>query len=223
MLYTVLPSLPAENWEQLETLLRTLRGVTQEFQVDLVDGEFAPNRSWPFAAPDIHQELKRLEQFCLDFEIEYDCMVEEPLQYFDSLRSLGAKRLIAHYGSVSDWQGIHDHHRRYGYQLGLAFTNDVPLLDITALLPQFDFVQVMGIASVGAQGQPFDERTLETVTTLRASYPELEIAIDGAVNEKTIPRLKQAGANRFAPGSAISRSPEPAVAYKHLLTIMQAA
>jgi ribulose-phosphate 3-epimerase len=104
--------------------------------------------------------------------------------------------------------------------MGLGIMNTTPEALMHELIPQFDYLQVMGIASIGAQGQPFDERTLTTVHTLRERYPSLEIAIDGAVNETTIPRLVEAGANRFAPGSAIAKAPDPVTAYKQLLGLI---
>ena len=78
----------------------------------------------------------------------------------------------------------------------------------------------MGIATIGVQGQPFDERTLATVSELRRLYPNYTIAVDGSVNQDTIQSLQQAGANRFAPGSAITAAPDPVVAYQELKNLV---
>ncbi len=51
-------------------------------------------------------------------------------------------------------------------------------------------------------------------------YPQLEIAIDGSVNTATLPLLKAAGANRFAPGSAIAKAEDPKRAYEQLLSMV---
>ena len=104
--------------------------------------------------------------------------------------------------------------------MGLGILNTTPSEFLHEWIPHFDYVQVMGIETIGAQGLPFDERTLGTVAQLRETYPELEIAVDGAVNASTIPRLIAAGANRFLPGSAIVRSPHPEEAYKQLLKLL---
>jgi pentose-5-phosphate-3-epimerase len=48
----------------------------------------------------------------------------------------------------------------------------------------------------------------------------LEIAVDGAVNKETITQLLAAGANRFAPGSAVSKALDPALAYKQLAELI---
>ena len=74
----------------------------------------------------------------------------------------------------------------------------------------------MGIKTVGKQGQPFDSRTEKNIERIKNKYPDLTIAVDGAVNESTIPVLVAAGAIRLAPGSAITRAPDSAEAYKHL-------
>lgn len=218
----LVPSLPASSWIELETLLDSLRGVSAGFQVDIVDGQFAGAYSWPFTeeAP-FPSEILKLAKYSEDYELEIDCMVEEPVLYLDDAVAVGAKRIIVHFGSADNWQPIFDHHQEHGYQLGLAFTNDIPLEKVESLLPYFDFVQVMGIAKVGKQGQPFDERTLDTVATLRAAYPELEIAVDGSVNKFTIPSLLKAGVNRFAPGSAIAKAEDPVVVYKQLKQMIQ--
>ena len=220
MEYSLVPSLPAASWEELESLLQALTGVSVGFQVDLVDGSFAPSRSWPFTEAAAVSDIARLKPYATTYELEIDCMIEQPEQYLDQLVGIGASRVIVHYGSTAVWETILSHQRTHGYLLGLAITNDIPLAAVTEPLSQVGFVQVMGIATVGAQGQPFDERTLETVTTLRAAYPALEIAVDGSVNADTIPRLLAVGANRFAPGSAISRAVDPVAAYKQLQALL---
>ena len=69
---------------------------------------------------------------------------------------------------------------------------------------------------MGQQGQPFDERTIDTIKYFRAKFPDLEIAVDGAVNSKTIPLLIAAGANRLSPGSAVSKNNNTKQAYLDL-------
>jgi len=83
-----------------------------------------------------------------------------------------------------------------------------------------DFVQLMGIKKIGAQGQPFDEPTLARAKELRTKFPDLEIAVDGSVNGTTISQLLAAGVNRFAPGSAISRANDPILAFKELSALI---
>ena len=103
----------------------------------------------------------------------------------------------------------------------MALAADIELSVIEPHLDKIDFVQLMGIREVGRQGQPFAEETFARVKDLRTRYPELEIAVDGGVNEGNIPGLIEAGANRLAPGSAIAKQADPKAVYlalKKLLT-----
>lgn len=217
---TVVPSLPAANFAELERVLRAVQGLSREFQVDMVDGEFVPFTSWPFTEADPRTALASLAPFSDQFAFEFDCMVLRPEQYLDTLVGLNARRIIIHLGSTEAWPHIVSHARAHGYQLGVAATNGVPLPELEALLSDVDFVQLMGIAHVGQQGQPFDERTIARAVELRAQYPELTIAVDGSVNKDTMPRLLAAGVNRFAPGSAVAKAADPAQALCELKTLI---
>jgi ribulose-phosphate 3-epimerase len=79
----------------------------------------------------------------------------------------------------------------------------------------------MGIHDIGSQGQPFDTEVLERIKHLKNLFPELIISIDGSVNEKTIPLLLEAGADRFVSGSAILNDENPKSAYERLSALVR--
>lgn len=213
---TIVPSLPAQSLAELLELGAKLRGVATGFQVDLVDGRFVPATSWPFTETvAVAEALTALAPLAKTFALGMDCMVEDPQQYFDVFAALGVQRAIIHYGSTDLLEAIASA-RAHGFVVGLGILNDTPTEELAPLIVAVDFVQVMGIATIGLQGQPFDERTIATVCALRQHYPQLEIAIDGSVNAETIPRLLEAGANRFAPGSAVAKADDPVEAFRGL-------
>ena len=212
----VVPSLPASSFEEIEELADSLRGTASERQIDIVDGKFVSAVSWPFTETNPKEALYKLRDLVSEFQIEIDCMVMEPEQYLDIFAELGIKRVIVHIGSTDKYDLVISHARKHGYKIGFAVTNDVPLEELEKYINDIDFVQVMGIKHVGSQGQPFDKRTLVTVSTLHDRYPELEIAVDGSVNSDTIPTLLEAGATRLAPGSAITKQKNPKKAFERL-------
>lgn len=218
---SITPSLPAQTFDELKSLAESLSGVVQMLQIDIVDGKFVPNLSWPFTEDgDVHETLKKIKTLPLSLPLEMDCMVMSPEQYIDTFVELGIRSVIIHMGSTEAYGDIIAHARAHGYQIGFAITNDVPLAELVPFIAQIDFVQVMGIAHVGKQGEPFDVRTLDTLRTLRASYPELSLSVDGAVNAETIVSLRDAGATRLAPGSAIAKSVHPAESYEQLCVLL---
>ncbi len=213
---TIVPSLPAASFDEIERLCTALRGVAREIQIDIVDGKYVPHTSWPFTEPAPMHAFAQLSRYTRDFSLEVDCMVQDPEQYLDDIVSVGVMRIIIHVGSTQNYAGIIAHAQQHRYLLGFAFTNDTPLEMLHTYIDDVDFVQLMGIREVGQQGQPFDTRTLERARLLRQTYPDLDIAVDGSVNAHTIPQLYAAGVNRFAPGSAIAKQSDPAAAYKQL-------
>jgi len=217
---SIAPSLPAQSFDEITQLSTKLQGVASSLQIDIVDGIFVPHTSWPFTEEDIEASLWKLASLTDSFEIEMDCMCMHPESYLDLFVTLGVRRMIVHLGTTQALAKCIAHAHEHRYSLGFAFTNDTNLEDLYTYIHEIDFVQVMGIAHVGVQGQPFDERTLATIARLRRDYPFLEIAVDGAVNKETITQLLAAGANRFAPGSAVSKALDPALAYKQLAELI---
>lgn len=219
---SLVPSLPAASFAELAALADALTGVCRELQIDLVDGHFVPHTSWPFTETEPLAALSAVATWRDRFAFEFDCMICRPERYLDTLVSLGATRVVVHIGSTDAYADIIAHARHHGYQLGLAIINDRPLELLLEHIDDIDYVQLMGIAAVGQQGQPFDPRTLVRARALRARYPELEIAVDGSVNADTIPALYAAGVTRFLPGSAIAKQPDPAAAYGKLNALLRA-
>lgn len=220
MTYTLSPSLPAASYQEIESLLQALQGVAADVQIDVVDGQFAPMIAWPFTEREPMAALQKLRMHSSEFRIEIDCMIAEPEQYLDAVLDTGAQRVIIHIGSTTKYDELIKRIHDRGALAALALVNDTPLSELDPYIEKVDFVQLMGITEIGQQGQPFDERTLARLVELRAQYPDLDIGVDGAVNESTIVALKEAGANRFAPGSAIAKVADPAAAYKHLASLI---
>ena len=218
--FSLVPSLPAASYEDLTRLMTALEGTAAGIQIDMVDGTFAPSVSWPFTEAAPGNAILSLSAYAKRFVLEADCMCVEPEQYLDILVQAGFARIVIHMESTDVYSRIIEHKNEHGYMLGFAILNDTPLQLLSPYVEDIDFVQVMGIREIGKQGEPFDERTLDTVKRLREMYPQLEIAIDGSVNTATLPLLKAAGANRFAPGSAIAKAEDPKRAYEQLLSMM---
>ena len=217
---SLVPSLPATSYAELESLLEALDGVTCEIQVDIVDGRFVPFKSWPFTEAEGITALRQLTDHTEKFDFEIDCMVLEVEKYLETILTIPAARVIVHFGSTERYHDLFNQIRHADAKAGLALTPDIELAVLEPYLPMIDFVQLMGIREVGKQGQPFAEETYARVKKLNHIYPELEIAIDGGVNRETIPGLIEAGASRLAPGSAIAKQADPKAAYLSLKTLL---
>lgn len=205
---TIVPSYPAPDFAELRALAEDIAPVADELQVDIVDGEFVAAASWPFVGGDDEplQELVRLRELPSNISLELDCMVVAPELYLDTFMQLGVDRVIVHYGSTEAYEVCLQHRLDNDYPMGLAVLPTVDLAEVAPLIAAFDFVQVMGIREVGAQGQAFAPEALDIIAAIKTEWPDKEVAVDGAVNQETIRALVAAGATRLAPGSAIVRA-----------------
>ena len=201
-------------------------------QLDVGDGKFVPEASWPYREgqeSDIQKMLESSLSLPLSDRMFYEVhlMVEEPLEIGKALARAGARRIIGHVEGFADkreaifalrsWKDIN------ASEVGLAVLLDTPLPVVLPLAADCDVVQLMSIASLGYQGANFEERVLPRIEELHEQYPSLVIEIDGGVSEKNIEMLVRAGARRFGVGSAIMKAEDPAAAYATLKTLAESA
>jgi ribulose-phosphate 3-epimerase len=212
---SVIPAVIPETESHLLDTLAEFARFAPEAQIDIVDGAFVSQKSWPYDGERPLTEALAELVFPLSFEL--DLMIQKPEASLMTWMLLRPSRIVVHLEAVSDLRVIFAHHAVNEYKLGLALNNDTALEQLFAIdRMQFDYVELMGIDEIGRQGQPFDERVLQRIRDIKAKYPDLEVSIDGSVNENTLPRLKEAGADRFVVGSAILNAENPEAMHKKL-------
>lgn len=216
MSQTIIPAIIPQSLEHLIESLERIESFATEVQIDIVDGVFVPPVSWPYIDGASPVSLKPIVD---GFDVELDLMIEDPETVLETYLQAGATRVVIHLESTRQLQKIVELKNSYDFSLGLSILNDTPMDTLIEHISGADYVQLIGIGSIGSQGAPFDERVLERIKTVHDLYPNLLISVDGSVNASTLPRLKEAGANRFVVGSAIFNADSPADAYKALTQI----
>jgi len=93
-------------------------------------------------------------------------------------------------------------------ELALALNPSTPLDVIRDYLKKINFIVFLSVAP-GPSGQKFQWYVLDKVQDLRKKYPQLNIEVDGGINEETLAEVLKAGANYLAIGSAIFESKNP--------------
>ncbi len=135
---------------------------------------------------------------------------------------LGVSRVIFQYEAYDDHHEIEElvyHAHMKGIEAGLALLIETPLEKIRSLSTSIDFVQLMSIGEIGAQGRRFDERVLERICDARRQYT-MPISVDGGITPEKVAALVEAGADRLVVGSAIVQQPDPSVAFKKFLAVL---
>lgn len=202
----IIPALLVKSKRELERGLERLQGVSPWVQVDFVGDNY----------------LEGEDYFPLweEFSFEADLMLADQAKAAEAMVTLGAARIVVHAAGQGAREAVEalQQYRLgdFAVEVGVALrSQDTPdvLQEFTGL---YDYVQVMGIAHEGKQGEPHDPRALGLIQALRAAHPALTIQVDGGVNTDTAAALAAAGANRLVAGSAILAADDTKGAYKKL-------
>jgi len=222
----IIPALMPADFDELQEYAKEFAGVVPTVQVDVMDGNLVPPRSWPYATHDgsfkkiVAQEEGLPEWEKLDYEA--DLMIANPEVEAEKWIASGVKRIIFHIESIKDPESFFardDISALVGndfIELGLAIDIDTPNETLAPFIEKISFVQCMGIARIGYQGEEFDDRVLHKIEYFKKTYPGLIISVDGGVNMKTAGALVRAGASRLVSGSAILESDDSLGAIKEL-------
>ncbi len=220
----VLPSSYADLEEKLAFFAR-LPSV-ERIQIDVVDGTFAEPPSWPFVAPhELREMVARGELLphldCIAYEIDLMCAHAE--QIAGDWLSLGATRLTFHAESTTNLPRLLATARGcYGggggfvsslisFGVALNIASDLALIE--QVLDEVEYVQFMGIARIGRQGQPFDRRVFEKVRVFHKRHPQVPIQVDGGISLASASELVPLGVSTLVVGSALLQAEDPAKAF----------
>ncbi len=212
----IVPAVIPTSLEDLVAMVHQLQGLP-EIHVDVVDGKFVPAISWPYTENDT---VTKAYELLRPFSLEVDLMVEKPLIAAEAWLNAGADLLIFHIETI-EARVLENFTTTHNVTVGVAISSATPLETVYAYLPFVEYVQVMGIAEIGAQGQPFDTSVLERIKTIQDLYPLMPLSIDGSVNRDTLTELKTLGLHRYIVGSAIVGTPNPKKSFQELTQLVR--
>ncbi len=170
--------------------------------LDVMDGHFVPNIS--FGAPVIASIRGRVG---LPFDVHL--MISEPLRYIDDFAKAGADIITFHIESESGADETVEKIHSLGIKAGISIKPATPASAVFPYLGKADMILVMTVEP-GFGGQSFMSETMDKVTQIRREADRLgidiDIQVDGGINDKTVVTAAQAGANVFVAGSAVFRA-----------------
>lgn len=211
----IVPAIIPTSQAELTATLSKLHFV-HEIQIDVVDGVFAPTASWPYQPQGAPIAIKAHTD---PFTLEVDLMTAQPVAAALEWIEAGADMLVFHIESIS-LEAFTNFINHTPVTVGVSMSGQTSLETFLPYAKLADYVQLMGIAEIGAQGQPFDESIFEVIEVIKHHFPGKLISVDGAVNSDTITRLKKAGVNRFVSGSAIMQQADFEAAHRTLCELI---
>ena len=172
--------------------------------IDIMDGCFVPNIS--FGMPIISAIRK-----CTSLVLDVHAMIVEPDRYIDDFIKCGADIITFHYEALDDERikKAIEKIKASGVKVGISIK---PKTEAEVLYPYIDKIDMVLVMTVepGFGGQKFMVDTMDKVRKIReyaiSNNIELDIQVDGGVNDSTIKIASDAGANIFVLGTGFFKS-----------------
>lgn len=188
------PSLLAADFSKLREEIQEVEKCGAEYlHLDVMDGNFVPNIS--YGAPVI-SAIRPYSNLVFDVHL----MVEEPDRFIKDFVDAGADIITVHVEATKHLHRTIQLIKSYGKKVGVSLNPATPIETLKHVINDIDMVLIMSV-NPGFGGQAFIPETLNKIKELRNLYPEIDIEVDGGVNDKTVEAIKEAGANVLVAGS----------------------
>ncbi|MBP6126185.1 MAG: ribulose-phosphate 3-epimerase [Leptotrichiaceae bacterium] len=192
----VAPSLLAADFSKLKEEIQEVENYGAEYlHLDVMDGTFVPNIS--FGVP-IISSLKKHSNLIFDVHL----MVENPDRFIKDFVDAGADIITVHAESTKHLNRTIQLIKSYGKKVGVSLNPSTSLDVIKYDLKYLDMVLIMTV-NPGFGGQNFIDSMIDKIKELRYIAPNIDIEVDGGINEQTGKKVKEAGANILVAGSYI--------------------
>ncbi len=182
--------------------------------VDVMDGHFVPNLTYgiPFV-----EALKKNSKIPLDVHI----MITNPDQMAGDYVSAGADILVFHIEASTHPHRTIQKIKSSGAKAGIALNPGTPSSAVSQLIADADLFLVMTV-NPGFGGQKFIHTAVDKISELKAMIAkagrtgEVDIEVDGGVNNETVGKVRAAGATALVAGTYVYGAKDRAAAIASL-------
>jgi len=204
------PSLLSANFSCLLDEALSVENLVDRFHWDVMDGHFVPNLTF---GPPVVNALR--SGLCIPFDIHL--MIDHPEIYAPQFETNPDDVIIFHIETQTDPSTLCKLIAAQGARCGITLKPGTPLEAIKPYLDEVSMVLVMSVEP-GFGGQAFLPESLARVRALKKLIDtrEIEISIDGGINNDTIGAVAQAGVDIAIAGSAIFGQSDRAAAIRVL-------
>ena len=199
------PSILSCDYGRMAEELKDMENCGADYMhIDVMDGHFVPNIT--LGAP-----LVKCIRKATDVPFDVHLMISEPLKYIDDFCKAGADIITFHTECDSPIDETIDKILANGVKASLTVKPKTPVEDIFPYLDKLSMVLVMTVEP-GFGGQSFMGDMIPKITELRQEIErqglQVDIQVDGGVDNETAVFCKNAGANILVAGSYIFKSPD---------------
>ena len=185
------------NNDKLYEINRLNNSNVDYIHFDVMDGVFVNNISYGIP---VLKSVSKVTDIVLDVHL----MIVDPIKYIKQFAESGADIITFHYEAGSDCGEVIDLIHSYGKKAGVSVKPNTPVSVLYPYLDKIDMILVMTVEP-GFGGQGFITETLDKIAELKGELDKrnltVPIQVDGGINDKTAPKVKENGAGILVAGS----------------------
>lgn len=178
---------------QIDQKLSKILDNVDSVHLDIMDGKFVSNTAF---------DVDSINNFKCKIPKHVHIMAENPIEYIEKLKNVDS---ISFHLEIGDTLNLINTIKKKNINVGIVLSPKTPIEEIFKYINLIDRVILMSVEP-GFSGQKFIPETSSKIIKLRKFSKEIEIAIDGGMNEHTIREVKTLGANSFIVCSVIVKS-----------------
>ncbi|MBC2115810.1 ribulose-phosphate 3-epimerase [Listeria booriae] len=196
----IAPSILSADFANLASDIKEVESYGADYiHVDVMDGHFVPNITF---GPSVVKAIRPVTKLPLDVHL----MIENPDRYIPDFAKAGADYISVHVEACPHLHRTLQLIRSFDVKAGVVLNPATPIEMIKHVLEEVDLILFMTV-NPGFGGQSFIKEVLPKIEATKAIIDEknldIEIEVDGGVDDKTAPLCVAAGANVFVAGSYI--------------------
>ena len=203
------PSILSADFARLEQECKSLEKCGADWiHCDVMDGNFVPNLT--FGMP-IIKSIRSYVVVPLDVHL----MIDRPERYVKQFAEAGADLITIHVEATNNVADCLKLIRSCGKRAGISIKPNTPVEVLEQYRGLFDMVLVMSVEP-GFGGQAFIESSVEKIRSIKKSFPNVLIEVDGGINKQTAKKVIDAGVDVIVAGSAILNATDRKLAIDEL-------
>jgi ribulose-phosphate 3-epimerase len=212
----VAASILSADFARLGEEVKAVEPYADIIHVDSMDAHFVPPLT---IGPVVVESIRPLTERTLHAHM----MVERPERLLEDYARAGTDIATFHLEAASDVGAVLGEAETLGLRAGIGLNPETEIEEVYPHLERLDNVIVMTLQRTGYAGQPFQEEHLRKVEAVRKEIDrlglEVDVVVDGGINEETGRLCVAAGATVLAAASSIFKADDPAEAARRLAAI----